>query len=110
MQLNFTAKRDDNYQLWNDTSVALIFTRLMTKKNHPFNEDKLTYDKFLSEYNLLKGFIEWHNGGFYRSSSPLYHFTQGNMREIFDKIDFETDNEEELLELWKTKVRAGRAN
>jgi hypothetical protein len=88
------------YELWNDTSVAYIFIRLITKKNIPINENILTFEEFKNEYNILKGYIKWHKNN-YKESSPLYNFTQKNLLTIFKKINYKIDNETELLDLWK---------
>lgn len=88
------------YELWNDTSVAYIFIRLITKKNIPINENILTFEEFNNEYNLLKGYIKWHKNN-YKESSPLYNFTQKNLLTIFKKINYKKDNEKELLDLWE---------
>ena len=88
------------YELWNDTSVAYIFIRLITKKNFPINENILTFEEFKNEYNLLKGYIKWHKNN-YKESSPLYNFTQKNLLTIFKKINYKKDNEKELLDLWE---------
>ena len=88
------------YELWNDTSVAYIFIRLITKKNFPINENILTFEEFNNEYNILKGYIKWHKNN-YKESSPLYNFTQKNLIKIFKKINYKIDNQKELLELWK---------
>jgi len=45
------------YAHWNDTSVAHMFIRLITKTNHPYNDCKLTFGEYQNDYNILKGYI-----------------------------------------------------
>lgn len=105
------------YAFWNDTSVAHMFIRLITKKNHPYNDAKLPYEIYKTDYDNLKGYIEWDrnvtwildNVGFLfglnsTKFNSMYNFTHTNMVEIFDELDYLADNEEHLMHLWMTKI------
>ena len=50
----------DSFFLWNGTSLAHMFVRLMTKTNHPYNNNSLTLEEFNKDYNLAKEYIKWH--------------------------------------------------
>jgi hypothetical protein len=88
----------NNFSSWNETAVAHMFVRIITKKNHPYNKTPLTLDEFNNDYNTMKEFIKWHK------DNPkiyfLYNFTQDNMNELIDQISYETNNEIYLRELW----------
>lgn len=92
-----------NYASWNDTAVAHMFMRLIYKINHPYNYDKLSVEQFQDDYNELKGYIDWHQNN-YVNSSGLYNLTQTNIRHIFEKIDYDVDNRQELLDFWCANV------
>lgn len=95
-----------NYYQWNDTSVSHTFIRLITKINHPFNHNKLTLEEFQNDYNQLKGYIEWHKNNHienYINTYTSYNFTQNNMNELFNKIDYNIDNQYFLLNFWNEK-------
>jgi hypothetical protein len=75
-------ENEKEFEYWNDTSIAHMFTRLITKTNHPYNNTPLLLDEFNKDYNLLKNFIEWRKK--YRSNPvkigvSLYNFTNDNM-------------------------------
>ena len=94
----------DTYSSWNDTSVAHLFTRLITKNNLPYNNTPLTQQEFDSDYQLLSGYIEWKKNHHMSSSFSLYHFTPNNMSRFLNLIDYNTQNKDELLNLWKTTM------
>ena len=87
-----------NFFLWNGTSIAHMFIRLMTKTNHPYNNLSLTLEEFNHDYNMLKDFIKWHKNN--HKTYLLYNFTQDNMNEFINCISYETDNEEHVKKLW----------
>ncbi len=93
----------ENFAYWNDTSIAHMFIRLITKTNHPYNNVSLTLEEYQNDYNTLKCYMEWHELNYAKSFS-LYNFTQTNMLEIFNQMDYNIDNKDYLLELWKTKM------
>ena len=89
------------YIYWNDTSTAHMFIRLMTKTNHPYNNNPLTLDEFNKDYKKLSDFIEWKSKN-PNNSFSLYHFTIDRMTSFLQLIRYDTDKD--LLELWKTKM------
>ena len=55
---------DEKFEQWNDTSVAHMFIRLMTKSNHPYDTMPLSREQFDADYNLLEK-IKRGNPAFY---------------------------------------------
>ena len=89
----------NNFFLWNGTSIAHMFIRLITKTNHPYDDNlSLTLEEFNNDYNMLKEFIKWHKNN--HKTYLLYNFTQDNMNELINFISYETDNKEHLNKLW----------
>ena len=89
----------NNFHLWNGTSIANIFIRLMTKTNQPYNNNlPLTLEEFNNDYNTLKDFIKWHK--YNDKQYLLYNFTQDNMNECINLINYEIDNKEDLEKIW----------
>lgn len=87
-----------NFSSWNGTAIAHMFQRLITKTNHPYNNEVLTLDDFETDYDTLKNFIKWHKDN-PRTYSP-YNFTQENMNEIFNLISYDVYNKKDLMDLW----------
>lgn len=92
-----------DFKCWNDTSVAHSFIRLMTKRNHPFNETPLSLEKFNEEYAILKDYIEW-RGDKGSSSADDYNFTYDSMTNFINMIDYNTNNEAELSKIWTETI------
>ena len=88
----------NNFHLWNGTSIANMFIRLMTKTNQPYNNLPLTLEEFNNDYNTLKDFIKWHK--YNDKQYLLYNFTQDNMNECINLINYEIDNKEDLEKIW----------
>jgi hypothetical protein len=91
------------YVYWNDTAIAHIFTRLITKTNHPYNDNPLTLDEFNKDYNLLQDYIEWRKQNVKKGFS-LYNFTYDSMISFLHLIDYDTNNKDELIQIWKTTM------
>jgi hypothetical protein len=82
-----------------------MFVRLITKTNHPYNDNPLTLDEFNSDYKELNDYIEWRNTARrVNSGFGLYNFTNDNMTSFLNLINFDTNNNDELLELWRTQM------
>lgn len=88
----------NNFSLWNGTSIAHMFIRLMTKTNHPYNDSPLTLDEFNNDYNLLKDFITWHKNN--NKKYLMYNFTSNNMDELISLVNYETKFEGNIKKLW----------
>jgi len=97
------SEHTNEYVYWNDTSVAHMFTRLITKTNHPYNNTPLTIDKFNKDYNMLKDYIEWRKERV-KTVFSLYNFTYNNMINFLQLIDFDKNNTDELIEIWKNTM------
>jgi hypothetical protein len=74
------------YKYWNDTSVAHMFSRLITKTNQPYNNTPLTLDEFNKDYNVLQDYIEWRKKNVKKGFS-LYNFTYDSMISFLHLID-----------------------
>ena len=107
----------EEYLCWNDTSVAHIFTRLITKTrflinvepSHPYyNDNLLTLDEFNNDYKMLADYIEWKriNQSFGKKIS-LYNFTPDSMTSFLKLIEYDKNNKDELIELWENVMMKG---
>ena len=98
-----STKYDDNFDIWNGTSIAHMFIRLITKTHHPFgNDERLSSEHFTKEYNTLQQFIKWHET--HPKQYMLYNFTQDSMNELLNRISYDVDNKDELLQIWNTTM------
>lgn len=93
-----------NYACLNDTAIAHIFSRIITKTNLPYNKNILTLEEFNNDYNIIKGYIEWHKINHIEKKFSLYNLTQNNMIEIMNLINYNVDNKDELQKFWRTKI------
>jgi hypothetical protein len=106
----------EEYLCWNDTSVAHIFTRLITKTkflinvepNHPYyNDNLLTLDEFNNDYKMLEDYIEWKRIYKPIQKSSLYNFTPDSMTSFLQLITYDTNNKDKLIELWENVMMKG---
>ena len=106
----------EEYLCWNDTSVAHIFTRLITKTkflinvepNHPYyNDNILTLDEFNNDYKMLEDYIEWKRIYKPIQKSSLYNFTPDSMTSFLQLITYDTNNKDKLIELWENVMMKG---
>jgi len=106
----------EEYLCWNDTSVAHIFTRLITKTkflinvepSHPYyNDNILTLDEFNNDYKMLEDYIEWKRIYKPIQKSSLYNFTPDSMTFFLQLITYDTNNRDELIELWENVMMKG---
>ncbi len=93
----------NNYHLWNDTSVTHLLVRLISRRNHPYNERLLTEDEFRDDHNVLIDYIAWRKP--IQTTDSLYDFTEDNMVKLISLINWDKDNHEELLTLWQEIVK-----
>jgi hypothetical protein len=91
------------YTYWNDTAVAHMFMRLITKTNNPYNDTPLSLDEFNKEYNLLRDYIEWRKHNVKKGFS-LYNFTYENMMSLLHLMNYHINNKDELLKIWNTTI------
>ena len=107
----------EEYLCWNDTSVSHIFTRLITKTkflinvdpSQPYYDDNLlTVEEFNHDYKMLEGYIEWKriNQQFGQKFS-FYNFTPDSMSSFLQLITYDTNNRDELIELWENVMMKG---
>lgn len=94
------------YVYWNDTAIAHIFTRLITKTKHPYNDNPLTLDEFNKDYNLLQDYIDWRKQ-YVKKGVSLYNFTYDSMISFLHLIDYDTNNKDELIKIWKNTMMLG---
>ena len=103
----------EEYLCWNDTSIAHIFLRLITKTkflliidiNHPYDNDNLlTLDEFNDDYKMLEGYIEWKRINKPIQNFSLYNFTPDSMTYFLRLINYDTNNRDELIELWENQM------
>ena len=93
----------ENFESWNDTSIAHMFIRLMTKINHPYSDYLLSREEFESDYELLDKYIDWRkNADIVQLYESSYIFTIDNMSYLLNKIDYDTHNDDELRQIWNT--------
>ena len=106
----------EEYLCWNDTSVAHIFTRLITKTkfliniepSHPYyNDNLLTLDEFNNDYKMLEDYIEWKRIYKPIQKSSLYNFTPDSMTSFLQLITYDTNNKDKLIELWENVMMKG---
>jgi hypothetical protein len=106
----------EEYLCWNDTSVAHIFTRLITKTkflinvepSHPYyNDNILTLDEFNNDYKMLEDYIEWKRVNQPIQKSSLYNFTPDSMTSFLQLITYDTNNKDKLIELWENVMMKG---
>ena len=106
----------EEYLCWNDTSVAHIFTRLITKTkfliyvepSHPYyNDNLLTLDEFNHDYKMLEDYIKWKRVYKPIQKSSLYNFTPDSMTSFLKLITYNTNNRDELIELWESVMIKG---
>ena len=94
---NKTDGEDQKYDLWNDSSVAYMIGRLMTRTNIPYDDRKLTFEEFNDDYNLLSGFIDWLENN--NRTYSYYKFTYNNLKQILGLIDYSIDNSDQIENL-----------
>ena len=94
------------YIYWNDTAIAHMFSRLITKTNQPYNDTPLTLYEFNKDYNLLQDYIEWRKQ-FVKKGFSLYNFTYDSMISFLHLIDYDTNNKDELIKIWKATMMIG---
>lgn len=99
----------NQYASWNDTSVAHVFIRLITKKNHPYNDEPLSIESYLEDHALMLGYIEWKKTQPPKNFS-LYNFTPESMTSFIELITHDTRNIDELWEIWKTRMMEPQSN
>ena len=63
-----------NFKQWNDTSIAHLCLRLITKSNHPLNAAGLSKEQYNCEYELFKKYLNWHKTN-YKSYGSDYDFS-----------------------------------
>jgi hypothetical protein len=106
----------EEYLCWNDRSVAHIFLRLITKTKfllivdpeHPYyNDNLLTLDEFNEDYKMLEGYIEWKRINQPMQNLSLYNFTPDSMTSFLSLINYDTNNRDELIELWENVMMKG---
>jgi hypothetical protein len=106
----------EEYLCWNDTSVADIFLRLITKRkillNVDFNiddydENHLTLDEFNYDYKTLEGYIEWKRINKPIQKFSFYNFTPHSMASFLQLITYDTNNKDELIKLWGNEMIRG---
>ena len=95
---------EDNYAHWNDTVVAHTFMRLIKKTNHPYNNNKLTYDEYQKSHNSLLGYIKWHKLNHKKNTASLYDFSQENMLHILVNLSYNVDNYDYLIKIWRKDI------
>jgi hypothetical protein len=88
----------------NDTAIAHLFVRLITKTNSPYNKNKLTEYEFNEEYEYLKKYIEWKKIQSQTNNFSLYNFSPKKMSSFLSLISWDSSNENELLKLWKVTM------
>lgn len=94
-----------NFKSYNDTTIAHLFVRLISCKNSPYNDDKLSLEQFEKEYNELSDYIEWKESQcILQNNYSLYNFTPERMRTFLTLIKYDFENKKELLELWKSQM------
>ena len=75
-----------------------MLQRLISKTNHPYNNNPLTLEEFNTDYKTLKGYVEWKKIN-KKNGFSLYNFTYDNMTSFFNLIKYDTENSDELLKL-----------
>ena len=93
-----------NFDCYNDTAIAYMFISLIKKDHTPYNNNKLTLEEYQNEYNIAKEFMGWHKNNYDCGGFSLYDFSRENLTEIFDKLDYNTDNTAELTQIWNDKI------
>jgi len=106
----------EEYLCWNDSSVANLFIRLITKTkflinvepSHPYyNDNLLTLDEFNDDYKVLEDYIEWKRLYQADQTSSIYNFTPDIMTSFLKLIKYDTVNRDELIELWENIMLKG---
>lgn len=98
---------DEKFEQWNDTSVAHMFIRLMTKSNHPYNDNMpLSREQFDADYELLENYINWRkNKHIVQHNNSSYNYTIDSMLYLLNRIDYDTQNLGEVSQLWNNMLR-----
>lgn len=106
----------EEYLCWNDTSVADTFFRLITKRkillnvdfnSHDYNDNLLTLEEFNHDYKMLEGYIEWKRKNKPIQKFSFYNFTPHSMASFLQLITYDTNNRDELIELWVNVMTKG---
>jgi len=91
----------ENFERWNDTSIAHMFIRLISKTNHPYNDMHLSREQFDADYELLEKYIEWRREKqIVQKPNSSYNFNCLSMLFLFENIDYDIQNQENLSRLW----------
>ena len=91
----------ENFERWNDTSIAHMFIRLISKTNHPYSDMHLSREQFDADYELLEKYIEWRRKNqIVQKPNSSYNFNYSSMSFLLENIDYDTQNQEELSRLW----------
>lgn len=91
-----------DFELWNGTSVAHLFCRLITKTNHPYDERILTREEFDKDYRMMRDYIEWKRNR--QINYLLYKYTDENLTTLLNMIDYDTENRSIFSEYWKRNM------
>ena len=103
----------EEYLCWNESSVAHIFLRLITKtkffiiteENHPIHNDNfLTLEEFNDDYKMLEGYIEWKRNYQPIQNYSYYNFSPDKMSAFLKLINYDSNNRNELIKLWKKEM------
>jgi len=97
----------ENFYAWNDTAIASVFMRLITKKNYPYSDEYLSYDEYNRCYKQLGEYIKFRRNNNPFVPSPLYKWSDNAVGEIYSLLDYDVDNQSQLIELWKRKIILG---
>ena len=90
------------FERWNETSIAFMFIRLLSKKNLPYSDSILTLEEFNTDYDTLEKYINWNKYKNIKIASHSYNFTAKNMSYFISLIKYEPDDRDALISKWKS--------
>ena len=92
----------NDFDRWNEESIAATFIRLITRSNFPYDKNMLSLKEFNDEYDLLENYITWYTNTNAKVNSYSYNFTSESMSYFLSLIRYDPDDRETLAAKWKS--------
>lgn len=93
-----------NFENWNDSTIEYYFIEVITRGNHPHDDNYLSDVEYESKLNTLQNYINWKKkqklSNFLSFTKNTTVFTPEKMQKFLDIIRSNKYFEEQLLRLW----------
>jgi len=93
-----------DFTTWNDTTISGMFTRLMTRTNHPYDNRPLSELEFDVDHDLMDAYIKWKSSN--NDDEPNgsdYNFSPTSMAWFLGQITY-TSNTDKLSGIWNNSM------